>query len=199
MWEGHHLLFFKLFNMASTATRIVYGQAFVSGDSLVQDQLLMVQMPNGSASTSENHVVLIPNIWEDLKKATGTYIVKQVKDEFWYWDDEKLVMTDMETEKPTKIKVQIPRPSLDIFRDPKTNALDLEEKDGDSDWVKFWKERLSKHVNSPYNSINAISPVEVTFPESSYLDQNGNVVKKDAITFRRDDLSDLDNLLMTMF
>lgn len=185
--------------MASTATRIVYGQAFVSGNSLVQEQLLMIQMPNGSATTSENHVVLIPNIWEDLKKSTETYNVKQVKDEFWYWDDDKLVMTDMETEKSVKVKVQIPRPSLDIFRDPETNALDLKAKDEDSDWVKFWKERLSKHVNSLYNSINAISPVEVTFPESSYLDQNGNVVKKDAITFHRDDLSDLDNLLMTMF
>lgn len=185
--------------MAGTATRTVYGQVFVSGKALVQEQIFMIQMPNGSASTSENHVTLISDIWEDLKKDLGTYKVTQVRDDFWYWDDDKLVMTDMETEKEVKIKVQIPRPSIDVFRNKETGALDLEVSDSDTPWTKFWKERLAKHVNSPYNSINAISPVEVTFPESSYLDQNGNVIKKDAITYKRDDLSDLDNLLMTMF
>lgn len=121
-----------------TKTRIVYGYPYIYKDSLIQDQLFMIQMPNGSANTSKNTVTLIKNIWEDLKKETGKYLVKQAKGDSWFWDDNTLVVTDTETEKNIKYKLQIPIPNKNIFENSSENN-DREE----SDWTKYWKKRLN--------------------------------------------------------
>ena len=121
-----------------TKTRTVYGYPYVFKDSLIQDQLFMIQMPNGSANTSKNTVTLIKNIWEDLKKETGKYLVKQAKGDSWFWDDNTLVVTDTETEKNIKYKLQIPIPNKNIFENSSENN-DREE----SDWAKYWKKRLN--------------------------------------------------------
>ena len=121
-----------------TKTRIVYGYPYVFKDSLIQDQLFMIQMPNGSANTSKNTVILIKNIWEDLKKETGKYLVKQAKGDSWFWDDNTLIVTDTETEKNIKYKLQIPVPNKNIFENSSENN-DREE----SDWAKYWKKRLN--------------------------------------------------------
>ena len=121
-----------------TKTRTVYGYPYVFKDSLIQDQLFMIQMPNGSANTSKNTVILIKNIWEDLKKETGKYLVKQAKGDSWFWDDNTLVVTDTETEKNIKYKLQIPIPNKNIFENSSKNN-DREE----SDWAKYWKKRLN--------------------------------------------------------
>ena len=123
--------------MADLKYKIIYAQPYVSGKSLIQDQLLMIQMPNGSVNSSENKVTLISNIWEDLQKTTGTYIVKHVKGDAWYWDDDKLLVTDTETEKNIKFKVQIPIPSKTIFES-------LAENPGDTEWACYWKNKLNK-------------------------------------------------------
>ena len=121
-----------------TKTRTVYGYPYIYKDSLIQDQLFMIQMPNGSANTSKNTVTLIKNIWEDLKKETGKYLVKQAKGDSWFWDDNTLVVTDTETEKNIKYKLQIPIPNKNIFENSSENN-DREE----SDWAKYWKKRLN--------------------------------------------------------
>lgn len=127
--------------MAQTKSRIVFGQPYLSGKSMLQDQILMIILPNGSVTSSNNLVVLIPDIWEDLKKsAGGKFLVKQAKGNTWFWDDKDLVVTDTETEKNIKFKLQIPIPKIEVFRDEKTGILDLETKPGDSDWAKYWKE-----------------------------------------------------------
>ena len=120
-----------------TKTRIVYGYPYVFKDSLIQDQMLMIQMPNGWANTSKNTITLIKNIWEDLKKETGKYSVKQAKGDAWFWDDSTLVVTDTETEKNIKYKLQIPIPSKSIF----SNFQDNEK--GESEWASYWKRRLN--------------------------------------------------------
>ena len=121
-----------------TKTRTVYGYPYIYKDSLIQDQLFMIQMPNCSANTSKNTVTLIKNIWEDLKKETGKYLVKQAKGDSWFWDDNTLVVTDTETEKNIKYKLQIPIPNKNIFENSSENN-DREE----SDWAKYWKKRLN--------------------------------------------------------
>ena len=123
-----------------TKSRIVYGYPYVYKDSLIQDQLFMIQMPNGAASTSQNTVTLIKNIWEDLKKETGKYSVKQAKGDSWFWDDSTLMVTDTETEKNIKYKLQIPIPSKSIFENtPEENNMG----EGESNWAKYWKRRLN--------------------------------------------------------
>lgn len=121
--------------MAEIKYKIVYAQPYINGKSLVQDQILMVQMPKGYVSSSENKVVLISNIWEDLQKTNGTYIVKQAKGDTWFWDDDKLVVTDTETEKNIKFKVQVPIPNKTIFE-----SLDKDPKD--TDWANYWKNKF---------------------------------------------------------
>lgn len=121
--------------MAETKYKIVYAQPYVSGKSLIQEQILMIQMPGGSATSSKNIVTLIPDIWKDLKKSIGTYNVKQVKGDTWFWDDEKLVVTDTETEKSIKFKLQIPIPTKNIFKD-------FLEDPSDSNWSIYWKRKL---------------------------------------------------------
>ena len=49
------------------ADKIIKGQAWISGNSLVQDQILLTD--NGKSS--ENTVTLIDDIWDDLTKASG--------------------------------------------------------------------------------------------------------------------------------
>ena len=120
-----------------TKTRIVYGYPYVFKDSLIQDQMLMIQMPNGWANTSKNTITLIKNIWEDLNKETGKYSVKQAKGDAWFWDDSTLVVTDTETEKNIKYKLQIPIPSKSVF----SNFQDNEKEE--SEWASYWKRRLN--------------------------------------------------------
>ena len=121
--------------MAETKYKIVYAQPYVFGKSLIQEQILMIQMPGGSTTSSKNIITLIPDIWEDLKKSIGTYVVKHVKGDVWFWDDEKLVVTDTESEKSIKFKLQIPIPPKNVFSD-------FLENPNDSDWAVYWKKRL---------------------------------------------------------
>jgi hypothetical protein len=123
--------------MIDAKYKIIYAQPYVSGKSLMQDQILMIQMPNGSVNSSENKVALISNIWEDLQKSNGTYIVKHAKGDSWYWDDDKLVVTDTETEKNIKFKVQIPFPDKTIFEN-------LNNESEDTEWACYWKNKLNK-------------------------------------------------------
>ena len=125
-------------NKAETKMRIVYGQPYINGRSLLQDQILMISMPNGSVNSSSNLVILIPDIWEDLKKQTGKFSVKQAKGNVWFWDDKDLVVTDTESEKNIKFRVQIPIPTVEVFRNSK-GMLDLEYDRDDNEWTKYWK------------------------------------------------------------
>lgn len=120
-----------------TKTRIVYGYPCVYKNSLIQDQMLMIQMPNGWANTSKNTITLIKNIWEDLKKETGKYSVKQAKGDIWFWDDSTLMVTDTETEKNIKYKLQIPTPNKSVFENSQENGKE------ESDWAIYWKRRLN--------------------------------------------------------
>lgn len=162
----------------------VYGQAFISEDALVQDQILLTE-----TSQSENTVVLISNIWDDLKSTTGKW--KTGKNGYFYWEVE---MTDMEdTEKKVKVKISCPKPDPDLF------DYNFEVKDSDSDWVKFWKGKMKSVESSPYNSVNALQPKEITLPGTKYINQNGEVVVTEETKVTRDNLGDIQNLLLNLY
>ncbi len=179
----------------TNTSKVIKGQAFVSGNALVQDQMLMVVLPNGSTTTSSNFVTLIKDVWADLKSTTSE--IKQVKGDCWCWE---VKVTDTEdNSKEVTMKVQAPTPDKMVFWDEEKKNFDLEPNSDDSNWSKYWKEKIKNYLNSPSYGINAISPVEVTFPKTSYINQHGELVEKEEITFRRDDLGDMDNLLMMTF
>jgi hypothetical protein len=59
--------------------------------------------------------------------------------------------------------VDCPKPAPELF------GFDFEEKEGDSDWTKYWKEKFRETENSPYNGINATYRKEVILPGTKYI------------------------------
>lgn len=162
----------------------IYGQAFLSEDALVQDQILITDR-----TQSENTVVIIPNIWEDLKSTTGNW--KVGKSGYFYWEVE---MTDTENiEKKVKVKISCPKPDPSLF------DYNFESSTGDSDWTKYWKEKMKEVENNPYNSVNGIQPKEITLPGTKYIDQNGKTVEVEETKITRDNLGDIQNLLLNLY
>ena len=65
--------------MSEAKTKTIYGQAWVQGDSLVQEQLLVSSDPK--IPVTENVISLIDNIWDNLTtdKESSTYGYKTNK------------------------------------------------------------------------------------------------------------------------
>ena len=168
----------------ATKTLTILGQAFISGDALVQDQIFLTD-----TTQSENTVILIPNIWEDLMSVTGKW--KSGKHGYFYWEVE---MTDTEdTERKVKVKVSCPKPGPELF------DYDFNPSEGDSEWAAHWKAKMKAVEDSLYNSTNAIQPKEVTLPGTKYVDQNGNIVEVNDTKVTRDNLGDIQNLLINLY
>lgn len=167
-----------------TTTKTIYGQAFISGNSLLQDVILLTD-----STQSENTIEIIKDIWEDLKSTSGKS--KTNKKGYWYWE---IDATDMEdTDVTVKVKFECPKPDPSVFDN------DLEDKTGDSDWTKFWKEKMRQTRDSLYNSTNGLQQKEVTLPGTKYINQNGDIVEVDKIKITRNDLGDIQNLLFNLF
>ena len=165
-------------------TKTIYGQAFISGNSLVQDVVFFV-----NDTQSESTVEIINNIWEDLKSASGKY--KTNKKGYWYWEVD---MTDLEDpDKTVKVKVDCPKP------DPSFFDYNFEEDPGDSDWVKFWKGKMKSIQNNIFNSTNGLQQKEVNLPGTKYIDQNGDTVEIKETKIIRSDLGDIQNLLFNLY
>lgn len=166
------------------AQKEIYGQAFISGKSLVQDIILFVD-----DKQSENTVVLIEDIWEDLKSPAGTF--KTNNKGYWYWEYQ---MTNTEdTEKTVKVLFECPKPSPEIFDN------NFDEEPGDSEWAKYWKGKMKATRDSLYNSTNGLQQKEINLPGTKYIDQNGETVELKDIKYTRDDLGDIQNLLFNLY
>ena len=169
-------------------TKSIYGQAYIMGESLVQDIIFLVT--NGkTTSRSENTVIVIENIWEDLLSSSGK--AKEGRPGYWYWEVD---MTDIEDPDTTvKMKINCPKPGPEVF------DYNYEPSENDSEWAAYWKEKMLEAINSPYNSTNAITPAEVTLPGTKYVDQNGDLITLNEVKVSRDGLSDVQNLMASLF
>lgn len=162
----------------------IYGQAFISGDSLVQDQILITDK-----TQSENTVIIIDDIWEDLMSSSGKW--KEGKNGYFYWEVE---MTDTEdSDKKVKVKISCPKPGPERFN------FNFTLSDTDSGWAKYWKAKMKSVEESPYNSINAVQPKEITLPGTKYINQNGETVEIKSTKVIRDNLGDIQNLLLNLY
>lgn len=169
-------------------TKTIYGQPFLADESLMQDVTLLVI--NGQNSTSsENTVVIIENIWNDLKSKTGKF--KNNGKGFWYWEVD---VTDMEDpDKTMKVKYPCPKPTMETFEN------NIEVSENDSAWTTYWKLKMKVTLDSLYNSTNAVQRKQVTLAGTTYVDQNGNVITLPAKTVINNDLGDIQNLLINLF
>ena len=168
--------------MATTKT--IYGQAYISGDSLVQDVIFFV-----NTTQSESTVEVIKDIWEDLKSTSGKALTDGKG--YWYWEVE---MTDTEdTDWKVKVKVDCPKPDASFF------DYDFEISSSDSDWSKFWKTKMKAVQDNLYNSTNGLQSKEINLPGTKYIDQNGDTVELEEIKYTREDLGDIQNLLFNLY
>lgn len=167
-----------------TTTKTIYGQAYINGNSLVQDVVFFI-----NDTQSESTVEIIKDIWEDLKSPSGTF--KTDGKGYWYWEVE---VSDMEdTDRKIKVKIDCPKPDPSLFDYDFTEAIE------DSDWTKYWKNKMKGVKENLYNSTNGLQQKEVNLPGTKYIDQNGNTVELKEIKYTRDDLGDIQNLLFNLY
>ena len=168
--------------------KTIYGQVYIINDSLVQDQILLIT-DGRTVNRSENTVIIINNIWEDLKDSNGS--AKKGRPGFWYWEADMTDIDDPDT--VVKIRINCPKPGPEVFEN------DFEDKGGDSEWTTYWKGKMREALNSLYNSKNAISPEEIVLPGTKYVDQNGDLVVLDKVKMSRDGISEVQNLMMSLY
>lgn len=168
----------------SKQSKIIKGQAFIIGDALVQEQILIT--PGQASST--NVVELIKNIWDDLK-TEGTYKSNRKKD-YFYWEYE---MNDTENEDTVlKIKFECPSPKEGLFKEP----YDPETAEGD--YAKYWLTKLKESTEN-YEYKAAIQKKEIVFPGTRYVNQSGEVVEVKESKITNTDIGDITNLLGELF
>lgn len=160
-------------------SRIIKGHAWIQGDKLVQEQILITP---GSAS-STNVVALIEDIWEDLTSA-GTY--KTNGRGYFYWEYK---MTDTEDDNvEIVVKFECPKPKEGLFQEP----YNPETQTGD--YSKYWVERLKTAMDN-YELKSTVQRKEVIFPGTTYVNSKGDVVELEDTKFTNNDLGDITNLL----
>jgi hypothetical protein len=148
-------------------TRTIKGQPLVVGNSLVQDQILLVTTDGKTVRSATGQYVVLENIWDDLQSTSGTW--KRRKNHF-YWLVERTETTDDNgSDSVIKQMVDCTKPTPELF------DFDFTENPEDSEWTKYWKEKFRETENSPYNSVNATYRKEVILPGTKYI-KFGNVL-----------------------
>ena len=162
-------------------TKLIKGQAWINGNSLVQDQILIT----ADGKSCENTVVLIEDIWDDLTKASGNEYQTNNKG-YFFWEVE---MTSLESDDDTvKVNIECPRPKPGLFQEP------YDPESVDSSYAKYWVNKM-KIAQENYENEYAIQRKEVVFDGTTYLDQEGNTEEIPDYVFNNSDLGDITNLL----
>lgn len=113
------------------AQKVIKNAPYIDGDKLVQEQIVFIENKKKVEELNET-VVLIENIWEDLKSKSGQW--KWNKAKYFYWENEATSLED----ETIKVQTEAPQPTREIFDN------DLEVLEEDSDWTKYWKTLIDK-------------------------------------------------------
>ena len=114
------------------AEKIIKNTPYIDGEKLIQEQITFAEDKKKKVVEFTETVVLIENIWDDLKSTSGQW--KWNGKKYFYWETE---VTSLEDE-TVKVNIEAPVPTREVFADEEGN-VDLEVADGDSDWAKYWK------------------------------------------------------------
>lgn len=163
------------------ATKIIKGQAWIQGDKLLQNQELITE-----TGTSSNVVALIDNIWDDLLDEKGKYKYN-AKKTFFYWEYQQ---TDLDGESEVTVMIGCPKPKEGLFREP------YDPSSTNSEWAKYWLTKY-KETAENFERTGTIQPKKIIFPETEYVNTNGEVVKVEKREVEREDLGDVTNLLLS--
>lgn len=163
-----------LFYFIMTTTRNILGIPYISGNSLMQDVILLYTLDNKTVRETSSNVVLIDNIWDDLKtnevgpralKVSGDYQVELKKSKkLWFYKVKYTNPDPEDTKEFLSFDLPVPTPKAETF------DLDFSEKSGDTEWSSFWKGIMRKTEESEYNSSNAITDSKRPIPETQYME-----------------------------
>lgn len=129
-------------------SKTLKGQAWIEGDSLVQEQVLVI--PGQATTTSV--ITVIDNIWEDLKSDAGKW--KTNDRGYFYWEYKQTDISNDDIE--VTVKLECPRPKDDTFNYP----FNPDKVNGK--WAKYWVGKL-KLATENYENSYTVQRKEVTF------------------------------------
>lgn len=148
----------------ATETKRIKGQPYISGNSVYQDETVMIVGP-GVHETTTGAAVLINDIWENLLSDNGytgagmpLLKVKQGKNpKYWYWSI-KYDVPDEATGEPveTTFELEAPVPEISVFGDPDGSDGLFQVSEGDESWSAYWKSIMNRTLSSPYLAGNAV-------------------------------------------
>ena len=165
-------------------SKTIKGHAWIEGDSLVQEQTLIV--PGSLTGSTTGNVVLIADIWDDLMSSSGTYKFNSKKD-YFFWEVEQTSIDDDST--TVIVRYDCPRPKEGLFEEP----YDPESVSGE--WAKYWVTKF-KTASENYEYKAAIQKKEIVFPGTSYYDfSQDQMVTTEETRVKNTDLGDIENLL----
>jgi hypothetical protein len=164
------------------------GQAWITGDKLIQDNILIDD--NGKTSTSQ--VVLIDDIWDNLINGSLDYPINTNTGlsstyQYFYWEYD---MTDpIDDTKTVQMKLECPIPKEGLFTEPYGDPS-LEK----TTWATYW---LTKYKTTATNAAEMdIQKTEYTLPGSKRLNFTTGAQETTAdVKIVNNDIGDITNLL----
>ena len=186
------------------AEKIIKGQPYILGNSLVQDQTKI--SGNGRAKDIPA-AVIIENIWNNLKDNTpytyegnsASYKTNSKKD-YFYWE---VKQTSIESDDiNVTINFECPKPKEGLYDDLLENDTDPDSQEvlNMGDYTAYWYKKVYT-ARKNYENEMAIQKKEITFSDyttTDYTDKNGTFgeqINKPGYTIKNDDLGDISNLL----
>lgn len=178
--------------MSDNSSNVIKGQAWISDNKLLQDQIIEI---NGVLT--ENTVVLISDIWDNLfNNGDSEYVVKSNKKGYFYWE---IPVTPIDNDNVgqlnEKMFIECPKPREDQFE--RLNEVQVDEGEDVSEvWAKYWKKRFDTTMENAEKKMT-IQRKEVVFGGSNYIDPDGNLKTIDEQHVQVDhELGSIANLLM---
>lgn len=172
--------------MGETKFKLIKGQAWVQGDHLMQEQLMIFP---GSSFVSENTVILIDNIWENLLSDAGSteYGYKTNGKKYFYWEVKMTDTTDETVE--VTVRIECPKPKDGLFEEPYNPDSVTGE------YAKYWVNQYKiAHENSEHRMV--IQKKSVIFPGTTYVNyETGEKYDTETVIIKNNDIGDISNLL----
>lgn len=164
------------------ANKTIRCQAWINGDTLVQDCILVTP---GAVSDQQTDV-LVSNIWDDLLSENGKY--KTNGRGYFYWEYK---MTDHDND-DVEVTVfhECPKPKEDLFTGDRASHLSNPQ----GEYAKYWVGKI-KTAQENYEKSMSIQKKDITLKGTTYLKQNGESIELKDMKVANDDLSDITNLL----
>jgi hypothetical protein len=183
--------------------KIIYGQPYIKGDSLVQDQ---TKITSRGKVIDIPAAVIIEDIWDNLKNnnpytyndTSATYKTNNKKD-YFYWEVKQTSIESDDIE--VTINFECPKPKDGLFDDLWENKIEPDDNSvlSKGDYAAYWYKKIyTSRVN--YQNEMTVQKKEVTFEPvtmTDYSKDNFGEVREvlPRYTIKNDDLGDISNLL----